>query len=116
MTKLEEIKENITRLKSANKHDVTACAVLVIDDLSYIEVPDVIKIAEDIYEYAALSITYRTAPRFPFLCPWHQSPVVFDVNIRPLVPPLYLVKLKIVNVVGIDPAANEIVEVDVPVI
>ena len=53
MTKLEEIKENITRLKSANTNDVTACAVLVIDDLSYIEVPDVIQIAEDLYEYAA---------------------------------------------------------------
>ena len=43
-------------------------------------------------------------------------PRSFDVNILYLEPPLYLVKLKTVNVVGIVPVANVIVDEVVPVI
>lgn len=53
MTKLGKIKANIVKLKSANTKDVTKCAVLVIDDLSYIEALDVIELAEDLYAFAA---------------------------------------------------------------
>ena len=53
MTKLEKIKENIVRLKSAETNDITKFAVVVIDYLSYIEAFDVIELAEDLYAYSA---------------------------------------------------------------
>ena len=53
MTKLEIIKENIVRLKSAEANDITKFAVVVIDYLSYIEAFDVIELAEDLYAYSA---------------------------------------------------------------
>jgi len=52
MNKLEETKKNIELIKSAVPEDVRKYAILIIDALSYIDIPDIIKISEDLIAYS----------------------------------------------------------------